>query len=159
MTMVWEAAREEAKNLVERYGTNAPRELCKRLGINVYEVNLPDGSSGMIVKRGGEDAEIFVEANDPPVRRKFTLAHELGHYMERALVHDDDFSFRERRGMDYDLHEFFADEFAGALLMPEDEFLRLMDSGATNTGLAAHFDVSLSAVEKRRARLMKTRGA
>jgi Zn-dependent peptidase ImmA (M78 family) len=159
MTLVWQAARSEAQRLIDEYGTNDPYDLCRQLGIDVIEANMPDGSSGMIVKRAGQDAEVFVEADDPTVRRKFTVAHELGHYIERSLAHDDDFSFRERRGMDYNLHEFFADEFAGALLMPEAQFLAELNKGATNTSLAAQFRVSLAAVEKRRSRLMKTRAA
>lgn len=155
--LVWEAARSEARNLVAQYGTNDPYKLCDELGIDVIVVNMPDGSSGMIVKREREDAEIFVEADDPEVRRKFTVAHELGHYIERSLKNDEEFSFRERRGMEYNLHEFFADEFAGELLMPLDQFGPLMDNGVSNTELAARFKVSLAAVERRRARIIKSR--
>jgi Zn-dependent peptidase ImmA (M78 family) len=157
MTMVWEAARQQARDLRERFDTSDPFEICRALGIHVYETNMPDGSAGMIVKREGEDAEIFLEADDVAARRRFTCAHELGHYIERTnIAGDRDFSFRERRGAEYNLHEFFADEFAGELLMPAVEFEHLWrDRGYTTTSLAAHFRVSANAIERRRARLMK----
>lgn len=158
--MVWEAARMEAEKLAERYGTNDPYELCRHLDIAVYETPMPDGSSGMIVKREGENAEIFIESDDAATRRRFTAAHELGHFIERTnIANDGDFSFRDSRGMEYSLHEFFADEFAGALLMPEPEFSERSSAGYKTTDLAAHFRVSTTAVERRRARLSKHRTA
>lgn len=158
MALVWEEARQQARDLRSQYGTGDPYELARLLGVEVYQSDMPDGSSGMIVKKAGEDAVIFIEASDTGARQRFTLAHELGHLIERTNVADDnEFSFRERRGMKYDLHEFFADEFAGELLMPEVEFIRRMDEGATNTALASEFGVSMGAVEQRRSRLMKHR--
>lgn len=89
-----------------------------------------------------------------PVAR-FTLAHELGHYVERVDVSDDnDFSFVEKREPgQYDLHEFYADEFAGALLMPEQPFMTMLDEGKSLIEIAARFGVSLDAARKRRERL------
>lgn len=154
--MVWEAARAEAHDLRERFATSDPFELCKLLDIEVVETYMPEGISGMIVKKAEESAEIFIEADNVPARRRFTCAHELGHFIERInIAKDDDFSFRDARGMKYDLHEFFADEFAGELLMPGEEFERLSRNGYNTTALAAHFNVSTVAIEKRRARLMK----
>lgn len=154
--MAWQAAREQAVTLREQLGTSDPYAICRQLEIEIYETSMPDGSSGMIVKKAGEPAEVFIEANDVARRRRFTCAHELGHFIERTnIAKDDDFSFRDRRGGEYDLHEFFADEFAGELLMPGHEFVELSKGGMNTTGLAAHFDVSVVAVERRRARLMK----
>ncbi|HEY3367835.1 MAG TPA: ImmA/IrrE family metallo-endopeptidase [Symbiobacteriaceae bacterium] len=48
-------------------------------------------------------------------RRRFSIAHELGHYLlHRHLVH-------EGRPVAHQLHEDEANEFAGALLMPGNE--------------------------------------
>ena len=93
------------------------------------------------------------------MRRRFTFAHELGHYIERTtLANDNDFAFKDGRSEKYDLHEFYADEFAGALLMPEDDFLKMQQEGKSLVDMAAKFGVSLSAVRKRRERLAKTSG-
>lgn len=108
----------------------------------------------MIVKDAGQNADVFIEASDPRTRRRFTCAHELGHYVERINVAgDDEFSFREVRSSKYDLHEFFADEFAGELLMPANELLRTKAVGASFTTLAARFDVSVTAIKRRLDRL------
>ena len=130
-------------------------DICDALGIAVWEANLPTGLSGMIVKEEGRDAEIFVAERDPQARQRFTIAHELGHFIERtAVAQDAEFSFRDDRSTKYTLHEFFADEFAGALLMPNPGFER---DAATmgNIALATKYGVSPAAVEKRRQRLAK----
>lgn len=156
MTMVWQEARSQASALQKEFGTNDPYEICARLGIDVIETLLPAGVSGMIVKERGQDAQVFIERGDVRGRRRFTCAHELGHFIERMNVaDDDDFSFRDRRGNDYDLHEFFADEFAGELTMPAEAVSRLRDQGVPATTMAARFGVTLSAVERRLRRLRK----
>ena len=60
-----------------------------------------------------------------------------------------------RSNTHYDLHEFYADEFAGALLMPEAEILRLQEEHWTIPRMAAHFNVTAAAVLKRLERLEK----
>ena len=47
----------------------------------------------------------------------------------------------------------FLDEFAGALLMPEDEVHRLHDEGFSPVRMMLHFGVSAPAVRKRLERL------
>lgn len=47
----------------------------------------------------------------------------------------------------YDVHEFFADEFACALLMPEAKILALREEGCSPEEMARFFDVTTSAVK------------
>lgn len=69
---------------------------------------------------------------------------------------DNDFSFVEKREPgQYDLHEFYADEFAGALLMPEQPFMKMLDENVSLIEIAARFGVSLDAARKRRERLRR----
>lgn len=51
----------------------------------------------------------------------------------------------ERPG--YDLHEFFADEFAAALLMPPEDVAKQLKLGRTPTQMAERYDVTISAVK------------
>ncbi|MEO5663745.1 MAG: ImmA/IrrE family metallo-endopeptidase [Nocardioides sp.] len=154
--MVWEAAREQATKLRQEHQTSDPYVIARELGLDVIETVTPVGMAGMIVKKRGEAAQIFIDSSDVPGRRRFTCAHELGHFVEREnIARDDDFSFRDERGGRYDLHEFFADEFAGELLMPAHDFERLEREGATTTTIAHTFGVSTTAVERRRDRLRK----
>lgn len=83
----------------------------------------------------------------------FTCAHELGHYVERKASHDSDFSFVERRSAKYDLHEFYADEFAENLLLPETEFRAKWKACKSDILMSSHFGVSTAAIKKRRDRL------
>lgn len=162
--LVWKAARERATEVRKNYGLQTPinlLNLCEKLGINVWVGNLK-GSSGLILKEPGEDPNIYLEKRDSFLRQRFTLAHELGHYFERLEASDDEYSFRdkqtlsEERSNKYGLMEFYADEFAGELLMPEAEFLHIYEKHGI-TGASAHFQVSPSAVKKRKERLEKSR--
>lgn len=86
------------------------------------------------------------------------MPHEIGHYIERTDVADDpEYSFADlRTPSSYDLHEFFADEFAGAFLMPEDEIVAMLNKeDATLIGIAEQFGVLVPAVKRRRNRLRK----
>ena len=159
--LVWEDAREHAQDVLEKYWDGKfPVKIAaisKAMGVIPYQASLPAGVSGMIVKKPSEQARSYVEASDIETRRRFTLAHELGHYVERVDVSDDnDFSFVEKREPgQYDLHEFYADEFAGALLMPEQPFMKMLDENVSLIEIAARFGVSLDAARKRRERLRR----
>ncbi|MBK4145351.1 ImmA/IrrE family metallo-endopeptidase [Corynebacterium macginleyi] len=162
--LVWQAARKCATEVRENYGLSTPvdlQQLCEQLGISVWIGDLK-GASGLILKEPGKDPDIYLERTDSHTRQRFTLAHELGHYFERLESSDDEYSFRdegtfrEERSNKYGLMEFYADEFAGELLMPEEEFLECYDNHGI-TGAASHFRVSPSAVKKRKERLEKSR--
>src|ERR1017187_2120321 len=56
-----------------------PVALANREGIKVHNAKFSDeGLSGMVAKRG-PNATILVNESDPPFRKRFTIAHELGH--------------------------------------------------------------------------------
>lgn len=46
----------------------------------------------------------------------------------------------------YDIHEFFADEFACALLMPAEDILKCRKHGMTPVELSNRYDVPVGAV-------------
>ena len=79
----------------------------------------------------------------------------MGHLVDRLeLANDDEYSFVDHRQPgNYDLHEFFADEFAGELLMPAEEMLKLREEKIPEAVVADTFGVSISAVRKRYQRL------
>jgi Zn-dependent peptidase ImmA (M78 family) len=91
------------------------RAIAVGLGAQVEEVSLDySGSFNWI---DGKPV-IRVNANEPLVRRRFTLAHEIGHFQ---LRHED--SFRDHPESfstgNYDPREIAANQFAAELLMPE----------------------------------------
>lgn len=160
MVMAWQAARHNADLILKNF-TDGTRPvdleaIADRLGIDVAYRDLKPGMSGFIFKDADERASIYIDRNDVPGRQRFTLAHELGHYVERRVeARDDSFSFTDTRATKYDLHEFYADEFAGALLMPEDELRELQRAGYGLSAIAKHFGVTTAAVAKRLERLRK----
>lgn len=157
--LAYQAARREAQKLLDtcwsgKYPVRL-RPFNLEVGAKVYSANLGSGLSGVVSKKSGEAAKIVLNSQHVKRRNRFTWAHEIGHIIERReLAHDDDYSFEElSRGQEYDLHEFFADEFAGALLMPEEKVLELKRRGNSPTQMAEFFDVSVDAVKKRLSRL------
>lgn len=134
-----------------------PEKIAHAMGLHVDRAPLARGISGMLKVRKDEASRIFVDPDDVPQRQTFTIAHELGHYYERTSRGFVHFNFIDQRGGGYDAHEFYADEFASNLLMPEDEVRRQYRAGAGMAVMANHFGVSLAAVQVRLRRLGLTR--
>jgi Zn-dependent peptidase ImmA (M78 family) len=161
VVLVVDRAREDAEKIAAdftlpgRFPVDV-EDIANQMGIRVEYTYLEEGVSGMIVARPDEVPVIFVDERDSGGRQRFTIAHELGHYVERINQGEVKFAFIDRRGMDYDLHEFYADEFAGNLLMPREVLEKLQADGMTNLGIAKYFDVSPTALNKRLERLSKT---
>lgn len=123
--------------------------------VTVTRLPLENGISGML-RVEPDYAEIYVNSADSPERQRFTIAHELGHYIERTSRGVMDFNVIDYRDTDpdkYDLHEFYADEFAGNLLMPTAEVRRALDEGIPLPLFAARFRVSLPAARRRISRV------
>ena len=84
-------------------------------GIPVTVARLPKGIAGMYVRRR-EQPFIFVNGSHPPVRQRFTIAHELGHHVlgHRQRIDESQDVF----GSPKDPDEVAANYFAGAFLVP-----------------------------------------
>jgi Zn-dependent peptidase ImmA (M78 family) len=163
--LLWQAARNEAQkisayNPIRDKGLEDLKSIAARLGARVEVHSLQPEVSGVIHKPTADSEPLItINADEPMARQRFTLAHEIGHLVERMIAHDDDWSFIDFRSADrYDLHEFFADEFAGELLMPAGEFTQRVNE-LGEYGAAAHFNVSVPAILKRKTRLEKNPAA
>lgn len=96
---------------------------------------------------------IAINKKHAPQRQKFTMAHELGHY----LMHRDDgvqfqdiVFFRTSESKSNSI-EYAANEFAANLLMPEEEMRNFIDNENVKklSDLANIFGVSANAVSYR----------
>lgn len=125
-----------------------PWAISKKLGISVYrddEMRLE--VAGILKKAEGfEDPEIYLNAADGEQRRRFVLAHALGHYSRYIeLRRDEAWEIVEGRGFFAapigDAEESYATEFAAELLMPRAVFDELGEE-STVLGLAGLFGVT-----------------
>jgi Zn-dependent peptidase ImmA (M78 family) len=130
-----EEIEKRAREVLRRHGLETlpidPVVLANREGVKVYNAKFSDDNLvGMIAKRGG-DVTMLVNQSDPPARKRFTIAHELGHHFLHLHEQDGQFVdgeanlFREPRAHVEEMtperrQEIQANMFAAALLMPED---------------------------------------
>jgi Zn-dependent peptidase ImmA (M78 family) len=114
------------------------------LGLRVREVPL-DGVSGLLYPPA---RAVFLNANDTPERRRFTLAHEVGHWVCQCLegrggpmmCRAEDVALATDRALERE-----ANVFAAELLMPEQP----VRVGADDPAAAARFGVSNEAMRWR----------
>ena len=71
-------------NLIEKYGTRSPFELCKKMNIQILFVDLPDKVDGFFLN-SKVTSSILINKRLSLPQRKLICAHELGH----ALLHSD----------------------------------------------------------------------
>ena len=92
--------------------------------LNVHEEDLDQ--EGYLLGFGGLGADILIRRDDPPPRKRFTLAHELGHWT-LANVEKENVLFGEGNKKTLSLQtqhkrqtpeEAWCNKFAGCLLMP-----------------------------------------
>jgi IrrE N-terminal-like domain len=153
-------AKRDAEAILRTYWSSArfpvdPVRIARSMSLTVLDSGrLPGDVAGTIVKEPGRDALILLNASDHPNRKRFTLAHEIGHYVRRG---DNPFEYVDRRdtlsstGTDPD--EIYANAFAANLLMPESEFKRLHREGVSDFEMALRFGVSRDAVSFRHVNL------
>lgn len=136
--------------------------VARYLGAQIVEEKLDDDVSGMLY-RDPEHAVIGVNAGHSEARRRFTIAHEIGHlvlHKGRPLVVDHvRVNFRDAKSSTAtDFEEIQANQFAAALIMPADLVVanarpRLEKSGANHgqvlEDLAEGFAVSEQAMDYR----------
>jgi len=126
-----------------------------KYGINVFadakHEHLQDGESGMIERNSDGTVTIWVADEDSLERQRFTVAHELGHYVNGHLdentkmLRDSNKSYSQDN---YDLKEYEANKYAAELLMPKDKIDFLLNNKGITTvnGLAKALIVSPAAM-------------
>lgn len=161
-----------AKRVLNEAGVDqAPIDVRKiaRAHAQIVEEDMPDSVSGMLIParlagRRGKHV-IVVNRGHADVRKRFTIAHELGHLILHnfdAPHADTAFRVRFRAAIDYDgsiVEEIEANQFAAELLMPgqllvdEVTSLDLEYAGESEDGplaeLADRFKVSKQALQIR----------
>lgn len=137
--------------------------VASRLKLPVVYMDLDQTISGVLI-RTGSNATIGVRKGDGTTRKRFTIAHEIGHHQLGHQFEGDDqvhvdrgYSIRMRSpksSTGEDKMEVEANQFAASLLMPErllrHEVAQLNESGhvsdASVSALARTFQVSEQAM-------------
>ncbi|MBX8783157.1 ImmA/IrrE family metallo-endopeptidase [Ochrobactrum sp. GRS2] len=129
--------------------------LFKALNIPViYSDTLNADVSGHLMKTEN-GWQCTINANHHPTRQRFTLAHELGHYILHRNQKTDfvDHTYF-RKGDALDTMEFEANAFAAEVLMPSDAFAYYIENISSDVNdIANHFGVSPLAVSVRSKQL------
>lgn len=134
-------------------------ELAKKLGVDVRYEPFEGGLSGALYRAADGHAVLGVNDWHVDVRKRFTIAHELGHWLlhpdelfvDGILKRDGDSSLAIRS------HEIEANAFAAELLMPRklvlEEINEILARNATPDArrlvkqLASTFEVSEQAMQ------------
>ena len=120
-------------SIINEYSKNTPASLpclLRDLNIQLVYANLEKNISG-IIEHINNEYRIIVNENHPLTRQRFTIAHELGHYiLHRDLIGDgiyDNKGYRCEYPNKYNnpnigrYQETEANKFAVNLLMPMDK--------------------------------------
>lgn len=137
-------------------------KIAKDLGVEVRTGDLQD-VSGVLV-RHGDSAIIGTNSTQSAQRQRFTVAHELGHFLlHEGIVNHVDRSFRVNyRSVESsqatNVEEIEANHFAASILMPkhmlnERNADEALDSDSMVAELAREFHVSRLAMSLRLANL------
>jgi Zn-dependent peptidase ImmA (M78 family) len=151
------------RGIINKYLNEYPvklGEMARELGVHAIKIaSMPTGISGQITKEDGQYV-IRVNRNDARERQRFTIAHEIAHYLLHQYVIDstpdgitDNVLYRSGAS---ERIEYEANRLAADLVMPmyliEEKLnsdFRGVVTEATIENLAASFSVSKAAMEIR----------
>ena len=103
--------------------------------------------SGSIFVHGRRDFDLLLASHTSPLRDRFTIAHELGHYFLHARQGDR--PIVANRECTNKRAEWEANWFAAALLMPESDVKSAWNNTADVDYIASRFGVSRAAATVR----------
>jgi Zn-dependent peptidase ImmA (M78 family) len=162
--MIHKRAAEAAKEMLTSLKLKEPpidvRAIVQSLDILISEApNDDQNMSGLILRSKGMTL-IGVNSDHSENRKRFTIAHELGHYKlhDKGVFVDPEqnFSIMYRRKTDgYDPEESEANAFAAELLMPEDwvsgDFTNLINTFKESFGKveSSHFEFIVASLAEK----------
>lgn len=133
--------------------------LIQALEIERIERSLDEGISGTIERESNGKYLIFINCRDSETRKRFTAAHELGHYVYHREHIDkqriaDNRLYRSTNASKYNTdiglpEEAHANQFAANLLMPIEQIHKFKEEGLNADKMAEKFNVSKAAMKIR----------
>lgn len=129
--------RELALSILDKFGIDEPYKID--IEDIVYAMEIPiqfkplTGCEGRIIHGKNKSIITINSKIDFETRKRFTIAHELGHYLmhkRNPIQHSDDISslswFNNKSKSGISLQEFEANTFASELLLPTHKFSELI---------------------------------
>lgn len=163
---------EEIANIVrEDLNLDTPvliEEVPQMLGGSLKYVNAIDDRPGIeaMITKNNNTFEILIKKDGYKLRDRFSIAHELGHlFLHMGFILDDNLWDNSKNYTDsvyyrsgYNTEEYEANEFAGALLMPKEDFINKAKEHYYNgkydlAPISVYFNVSIDAIKTRGRRL------
>lgn len=129
-----------------------PIRIAKSLGIKVFNASLDEEVSGALKKKEGADPSILLNVKDSRNRKRFTCAHEIGHFIRRSEEPEkyEYVDYRDPRSSTGTIEEErFANSFAANLLMPKAAVEAFHADGMPDFRMALQFGVSREAMRNR----------
>jgi Zn-dependent peptidase ImmA (M78 family) len=133
--------RNSITRLLTEYGISEPPvdvvRIATGLGLEIQKKRAEEGLSGFLLREGGASPVIAVNCDEHPNRQRFTIAHEIGHFLLHTNPHlhvDRGYmvKLRDTKSSEgTDLEEKEANLFAAELLMPEHFVSRDVSSTGT----------------------------
>lgn len=150
------------KSILDKYLSNFPvklGQLAKELGLSIKVSSMRSGISGQISRVNGEYV-IRVNRNEARERQRFTIAHEIAHFLLHKNIVDaspdgitDNVLYRsgEPERIEYEANRLAADIVMPMALIEEELRTKFRGSisEAAIESLAARFEVSKAAMEIR----------
>lgn len=163
----------DIQTLKSKYSDQVPTPIvaiAKELGLVVYETDEFSPEQSGSIKKENDTFVIYLNASHPPTRKRFTLAHEVAHYLLHRDCLEENKEFVDTVKQPIELQrsaaveysqkekqmEWEANELAAELLMPEEKFMEEWDKADNIIDVAAAFKVSPSAAAIRGQKLFKT---
>lgn len=123
---------------------------AEEFGFKVVEMPLGDDSGAIIisndlVKQFGVDRVIVVNEDDYALRKRFTIAHELGHYFLGEYKNKGEFielRNEELNSIYKPKNEKFADYFAAIILMPARKIVDLIEERQRKGKSVSFYDLT-----------------
>ena len=155
----------EQLSIINRYMESAPVDvigMADAIGVACHSAYLEDDISGMLERVSEGVYKCTYNASHPMTRQRFTVAHEIGHYMlHRKLLGDGVDDNRAYRSTDAGKYhntaigpkqETEANRFAAAVLMPTNLVKQKIaeDCDISDNDLSRVFKVSMQAMTIRR---------
>lgn len=129
-----------------------PIIIARNLGIKVLQGKMDRNIAGFILKEASDSAPtIYLNETNTTDRKRFTLAHELGHYVKNedgAEIAYVDYRNELSKG-GTDQIERWCKEFAAELLMPKAVIMKCWAQGMKERELRRILDVSKKVMDVR----------